>query len=445
MMSFEKIRYASITDVGVKRSHNQDACAAQPAADENVWRVQGHIFVVADGMGGHAVGEKASAKAIRDIPLTYSKHVGQEGVVSAIRRAFTEANADIFDIGIKNPEFKGLGTTTTALFLRPEGAWIGHVGDSRAYRIRSGKVEQLTFDHSWVWEIARRQGIDPDQLGDFKKNVIVRSLGPDEEVEVDIEGPHPLIPGDSFLLCSDGLSNEVTADEMGAVVSTMPPEEAAKFLIALANVRGGRDNITCLIVQVPPDERAASSKNILLVKGPGFLRKALRAWDRIVPWSYTFLLLGSLCAMAVLILKSQDLPGVVPVFFAATVLILAGIVGLILHLKHGAHSATDAASSNNNGELHVYKGYSFDIGQPLFDRFAAKEAEIKIELDKRPNTIDWSKYQKLSDEAALNLGKSEPLAAFRYRCLAFQLLASAYNQDRNKEESFKPNWDSQHR
>jgi len=148
--------------------------------------------------------------------------------------------------------------------------------------------------------------------------------------------------------------------------------------------------------------------------------------------------------VSVLILKSQELPGVIPVFFAATVLILAGIVGLILHLKRGNHFS-DSASSNHNGELHVYKGYLFDIGQPLFDRFAAKEAEIKIELDKRPNTIDWRKYQKLSDEAALNLGKSEPLAAFRYRCLAFQLLASAYNQDRNKEESFKPNWDSQHR
>jgi PPM family protein phosphatase len=176
LSAFEPVRYAALTDVGVKRSHNQDACAAQPAGDAAGWEANGHVFVVADGMGGHAVGEKASAKAVRDIPFLYLRHA-RDGVATAIRRAFNETNAGIHTIGKENPEFRGLGTTSTALFLRPEGAWVGHVGDSRAYRVRDGVAEQLTFDHSWVWEIARRQGVDPDELGDFKKNVIIRSRG----------------------------------------------------------------------------------------------------------------------------------------------------------------------------------------------------------------------------------------------------------------------------
>ncbi len=177
MSAFEPVRYSALTDVGVKRSHNQDACAARPAVDANGFAVSGHVFVVADGMGGHAVGEKASAKAVQDIPHLYQKHA-RDGIVPALRRAFTETNAGIHAIGQENPEFRGMGTTSTALVLRPEGAWVGHVGDSRAYRIRDGVAEQLTFDHSWVWEIAKRQGVDPDELGDFKRNVIIRSLGP---------------------------------------------------------------------------------------------------------------------------------------------------------------------------------------------------------------------------------------------------------------------------
>src|SRR5690242_21005413 len=124
-------------------------------------------------MGGHAVGEKASAKAVQDIPHLYQKHA-HEGVIPALHRAFSETNAGIHAIGQENPEFRGLGTTATALLLRPEGAWVGHVGDSRVYRIRAGQIEQLSFDHSAVWEIARRQQVDPEELQGIRSNVILR-------------------------------------------------------------------------------------------------------------------------------------------------------------------------------------------------------------------------------------------------------------------------------
>jgi PPM family protein phosphatase len=433
-----KVRYAALTDVGAKRSHNQDACAVQLAPDDPLWQSQGHIFIVADGMGGHAVGEKASAKAIRDIPLTYLKHVPQEGVVPAIRRSFTEANADIFDIGQKNPEFKGLGTTGTALFLRSEGAWVGHVGDSRAYRIRPGRVEQLTFDHSWVWEIARRQGIDPDQLGDFKKNVIVRSLGPDEQVEVDIEGPHPIQPGDAFLLCSDGLTNEVAADEIGAVVQVLPPDEAAKFLIALANIRGGRDNITCIIVQTPGGE--SGTGHAVVARASGGLRRVLQAWDRFLPWPYTFLGFGSLFAIVSLVLQMQEITGAaLPLFGAAALLIVIGVVGLALHLQRDKNAGTGSAPAS--GELHVYKTYPFEIGIALLDRFDEKNTELKDVLKDHPE-VDWATHDKHAADAAAKREQSDWAGALAAKCQAIQVLAAIYNQERGRGEEFRPNWDN---
>src|SRR6185436_2367247 len=151
---------------------------------------------VADGMGAHAVGERASKMAL-DIPHIYSKYA-REGPVVALRRAFTEANNTIHNFGRKNLEFEGTGTTGTALVLRPDGAWIGHVGDSRAYRIRGGVIEQLSFDHSLVWELARRQNKNPDDVTGVPSNVIVRSLGPEATVDVDVEGPHPIRSGDTF-------------------------------------------------------------------------------------------------------------------------------------------------------------------------------------------------------------------------------------------------------
>src|SRR5262249_61491314 len=118
----KEIEHFGATAVGVKRTHNQDAFPVQKAPDREHWQRVGHLFMVADGMGGHAVGEKASAAAVQEIPLTYVKYV-QEGPAAALRRAFQEANAGINAIGTSNPEFRGLGTTSTALVLRDEGAW----------------------------------------------------------------------------------------------------------------------------------------------------------------------------------------------------------------------------------------------------------------------------------------------------------------------------------
>src|SRR5262249_46312893 len=126
---FDNIERASRTDVGGRRSHNQDAHVVLPAHDPSQWQGRGHLFLGADGMGAHAVGELASKLAVDIIPHTYTKHA-HEGPAAALRKAFVEANLSIHRRGQQNPEFEGMGTTGTALLLRPEGAWIGHVGDS---------------------------------------------------------------------------------------------------------------------------------------------------------------------------------------------------------------------------------------------------------------------------------------------------------------------------
>ncbi len=434
------IRYASLTDVGVKRSHNQDACATQPAADAAHWLSHGHVFIVADGMGGHAVGEKASARAVRDIPLTYLKHVSSEGVPAALRRAFEEANNAIFQIGVNNPEFKGLGTTGTAVVLRPEGAWVGHVGDSRAYRIRGQRVQQLTFDHSWVWEVARRQGIDPDELGDFKRNVIIRSLGPDTAVEVDIEGPHPLEPGDVFLICSDGLTNEVTAEELWAVVRSFPPDEASRFLVDLANVRGGRDNVTCLIAQVPAD-----AAGLARPKRRGLLRTVPAGINRLVPWPFVALGVGAVAATGSVYLRlGHETDWAVAAFAAAGGLILAGMVGLYLHLKHKAEAADAAAGTGDRatpGGLHLYRDYAFEFTAPLVERFTLTDAALKARCRARDDiVVDWSAHARRSAEADAATARHDWPAAFAARFRAMHLLAAAVHKARGKDEGFNPNY-----
>jgi protein phosphatase len=144
-----------------------------------------------------------------------------------------------------------MGTTSSALLLLPEGALIAHVGDSRVYRIRGTQIDQLSFDHSLVWELVRRNHLTPEQAKlSVPKNVITRSLGPEVEIEVDIEGPLACELGDIYVLCSDGLSGPVEDNEIGAFAANFHPRDACRYLINLANLRGGLDNITVVIVRL---------------------------------------------------------------------------------------------------------------------------------------------------------------------------------------------------
>ncbi len=243
-----RLEYASLSDVGLRRSNNQDSLAVLPAASQSLWQQRGDLFVVADGMGAHAAGELDSKISTDEVPLVYHKLMDRTPAES-ILAAVEEANAKIHSRGQASVDFKGMGTTTTALVLLPYGALLAHVGDSRAYRLRGNRLEQLTFDHSLVWEMraaGQLQGQVPDYV---PKNVITRSLGPNPKVQVDLEGPLPVASGDTFLMCSDGLSGPVKDEELGMIAGSMPPAEAVRALVDLANLRGGPDNITVVIAK----------------------------------------------------------------------------------------------------------------------------------------------------------------------------------------------------
>lgn len=247
MLWEQRVRYAALTDIGFRRQNNQDSCAVTLCPSADVWEDSGHLFVVADGMGGHAVGELASKIATDTVPHMFAK-LRDHSQMDALRIAIETANENINARGSLNQDFLRMGTTCTALVLCSQGAVIGHVGDSRVYRIRNRQIDQLTFDHSLVWEMIRSKRMHPrDAERHCPRNVITRSLGPEPQVNVDIEGPFPVMPGDVFVLCSDGLSGLVSDAEIGMIAGTLGPEQACRMLVNLANLRGGPDNITVIV------------------------------------------------------------------------------------------------------------------------------------------------------------------------------------------------------
>lgn len=424
MTGFDDIQHASLTDVGVRRSHNQDSHAVLLATDQQQWLTRGHVFLVADGMGAHAVGELASELAVGIIPHTYDKYAVQ-GTAAALRKAFIEANASIHSRGQQNPEFHGMGTTASALILRPDGAWIGHVGDSRVYRIREGQIDQLSFDHSMVWEYARRQKMDPEEVQGIPSNVIFRSLGPEPLVPVDIEGVHPIRAGDVFLLCSDGLSGQVSDAEIGAVASALPPGEACRLLVDLANVRGGPDNITVLIVRV----------------GPGLATPPAppRPWREAIPWPLPALGGGALLAAAAVTLTfAQWMAVAVLAFVLALGCIIAGMIGLVMHHQREKKRESEEAE---RPQPKVHRSQPCVIDRPVVERLARSVEDLRERVREQGGEADWDTYDSLVDAAQTHLSRNDPLRAFRDFCQAMQELLTAMNSSRAKGEVFQPVWD----
>jgi len=251
--------YGSRTDIGRRRSNNQDAKNVLPATPQQ-FRTRGWLFIVADGMGAHAAGELASAMAGDRIPVIYEQR-SQFSPPLALRMSLERVNAEINAKGESGHEFKGMGTTCTTLVLLPRGAIVGHVGDSRCYRIRGGVIEQLSRDHSLVWELETAGGMSREQANDAApKNIITRSMGPHARVDVDLEGPFPVQAGDVFLLCSDGLSGQARDEEIGLLAAELDPQTAVDALVGLALVRGAPDNVTVIVARAGEEEATRPSR-----------------------------------------------------------------------------------------------------------------------------------------------------------------------------------------
>ncbi len=281
----------------MRRRNNQDSFIGVTSEGRTSWESDGHMFIVADGMGAHAAGEKASSMAIEHIPHQYWKR--KEGLpVERLHRAMIDANNEIYRRGQANPDFYNMGTTASALLLLPEGGVCAHVGDSRIYRLRGNTLEQLTFDHSLVWEM-QGSNISNEALNAslIPKNVITRSLGPNASVLIDLEGPFPLRVGDKFLICSDGLSGQLDDAEMGILMSLLTPDEAVQVLVDLANLRGGPDNITVIIAEIASD---------LVASNPTAIASELRR-QQPAKFSLPFAITCAICALTslVMLLLSQ--------------------------------------------------------------------------------------------------------------------------------------------
>jgi protein phosphatase len=248
-----------ISDVGLQREHNEDCFVV--LGDHS-------LFIVADGMGGHRAGDVASKLATEAIAEFFKKTASDDVTwpfhfdaslsdeENKLLTSIRLANRQVYEHSTRSQELRGMGTTVVgALFSRRKNRmFVGHVGDSRAYRVRSGGIQQLTRDHSLVNDyLAAMPDMTEEQRSELPKNVITRALGMQDNVEVDLQSDD-CRPGDTYLLCSDGLSGMITDQEMCEVVATSETlEEACRRMVMLANEHGGEDNITAILVRVEDD------------------------------------------------------------------------------------------------------------------------------------------------------------------------------------------------
>ncbi len=243
------VRAVLRTDVGLVRSENQDFGALTTPQEEQISHPGGRLLLVADGMGGHRGGATASKLAAETVKAQY---LGSEttDVAIALRDSLARANARIFFEAQSNPDLRGMGTTTSALAVRNGHGWFAHVGDSRIYRMRDGVLEQLTDDHSLVATMVR-EGLLTSQEAEThpRRNVLQRSMGVSEDVEIDVRGPFELREDDVFILCSDGLHGVVKEPELKEIAA-LPIEQAADEFIQRALARGAPDNVTVIVAKV---------------------------------------------------------------------------------------------------------------------------------------------------------------------------------------------------
>jgi len=232
---------AACTDRGRKRLSNEDAFG---------FSVDHGVFLVCDGMGGAAAGEVASAQAVDELMRLLKDRAESAPLPEAAEQAVTAANEAIFTHAEQNPRLSGMGTTLVALLTDADRAWMLNIGDSRGYRLRGGKLEQITVDHSLVDEQVRSGRMNPAEAQRSPlRNVITRALGTQPTVTADVF-PLEIAPGDLFLLCSDGLTRELSDELLESMLGLdLPLDELCGRLIGAANKAGGHDNITCLLIR----------------------------------------------------------------------------------------------------------------------------------------------------------------------------------------------------
>ncbi|RPI90839.1 MAG: serine/threonine-protein phosphatase, partial [Planctomycetaceae bacterium] len=358
---------------------------------------------------------------------SYSKLL-DEPPPEALRRAVLAGNAAIHERGEMNRDFTRMGTTCTTLALTSEGAVMAHVGDSRAYRVRGNVIEQLTFDHSLQWELLRQGRIPAEEIfRNEPRNVITRSLGPGAQVEVDVEGPYKIEPFDTYVLCSDGLSGLVSDPEMGAIVRTLPPGDACRMLVNLANLRGGPDNITVLVVRVGeiPDGVGGQS-----------------SWDQPVfesrdgstqfgwPWLLAWFVVG-LMFVAGLGLVFTERPVAGNILMALANL---GCGGLILFWLRQRRLTTARELYPELTPGTPYRTATAELTPGFVNELASLATALQRTALDDGWSIDWPQFESAYSAGKTHLASKQFVDAFRSYAKALQVLMEGVHQVRRQRD-----------
>lgn len=408
-MNLLELEFGQISHTGMRRSNNQDNLGAVPAANESQFQSQGHLFLIADGMGGHLGGEKASELAVQIVPLSFAKNISL-GVASALKIALQEANSTIHRRGQEAIHFYNMGTTCSGLVINKDGAWLGHVGDSRIYRIRHKSIDQLTYDHSFLWETAKFRKVRPEQVKDVMNNKILRCLGPDLIVDVDVEGPHSLRTGDVFLLCSDGLSGPVGDVEIAQASWCLPALDACRFLVALANLRGGPDNISIQIIKLDSTNSTDIGTNHLDLYSWTWLKT-----ERILPW---LLLPGLLIGLLFFWMAVKQVKEMIwPSLISAILLTLAGVVGLIIPSLRNGWAKKTKELDLPEGSQRIYRHEKWVLEPDMLENLV-KQLESLLQVGE-----GIISFQSVSLEVRQGIIDSRELLVKKDFTAAFNLLA----------------------
>ena len=264
------------TDLGNVRTNNEDAASFFRMAEENLLREKGYLLIVADGMGGHLAGEVASKMAVEIISEEYFKPANESNKEKTLTRAFGTANKKIFDLASANDQYRGMGTTCTALVVIAKTVYFAHAGDSRAYLYKDKRITRITEDHTYVQELVNNGDITSEQAETHpQRNILTNAMGTKPSLRVDTGKCHVTFDeNDRLMLCSDGLYDYLTDDEIAAVMDQGSLQDAADHFINEAKKRGGKDNITVVLAELSPVKKETILKTTKETELPKLTRDA---------------------------------------------------------------------------------------------------------------------------------------------------------------------------
>jgi PPM family protein phosphatase len=249
LIELDNIKAIVVTDLGNVRTNNEDMGLFVRIADENIQKARGHLLLVADGMGGHNAGEVASRMAAEVVSREYFRHKGS--IETCLAFALKTANQKIYEASQAKPQYRGMGTTCTAIVIQEQQLYFAHVGDSRAYLFKNQEITRLTEDHTYVQELVKNGEITAEEAETHpKRNLLTNAMGTKPTIRIDVgKCTQTFDETDKILVCSDGLYDYLTDVDLTEILEDINLREMANFMVQEAKNRGGHDNITVVLVE----------------------------------------------------------------------------------------------------------------------------------------------------------------------------------------------------